>query len=223
MPDALKDVYNRDFFEKVAAAARNAYPAFDREAFLARVFTPAWGALELKQRMRHGASALRASLPERYVEALDVVLAMADGCGAGLAQMMLPDFVEAYGLDEPDVSIPALARLTRYSSSEFAVRPFLVRYPERTLAAMLAWAEDESEHVRRLASEGSRPRLPWAMALPAFKRDPTPTLPILERLKADPSEYVRRSVANHLNDISKDHPRLALDVARRWKGVSPET
>ena len=104
-----------------------------------------------------------------------------------------------------------------------AVRPFLERDPEGTLAVMLQWTRDDNEHVRRLASEGCRPRLPWAPALPAFKEDPEPLLPILEALKDDPAEYVRRSVANNLNDISKDHPDRVLDIAAAWFGVSEGT
>ncbi|HZG83448.1 DNA alkylation repair protein [Paenibacillus sp.] len=221
--EALKEVYDLAFFENVCAGVKAVYPAFDADGYLGRVFAPDWAELALKQRMRRASTALRAGLPEAYADALDIVLAAADRCGSGLPQLMFPDFVEVYGEDDPDRSIPALARLTRYSSSEFAVRPFLLRYRERMLAQLLDWAEDADEHVRRLASEGSRPRLPWGMALQPFKRDPSPLLPVLEKLKADPSEYVRRSVANHLNDISKDHPTLVLDIARRWLGRHPHT
>jgi 3-methyladenine DNA glycosylase AlkC len=223
MADALKDMYSRAFFEGLANKMAEAYPPFDREAYLGRVFAPDWDELALKQRMRRGAEALRPGLPAAYEEALEVVLGAADRCGAGFPYMLFPDFVEVYGLDDPARSLPALARLTKYSSSEFAVRPYLVRYPELTLGTMREWAENEDEHVRRLASEGCRPRLPWGMALAAFKRDPSPILPILERLRRDPSEYVRRSVANNLNDISKDHPALALDLASRWLGEHPHT
>ncbi|TLS54209.1 DNA alkylation repair protein [Paenibacillus antri] len=223
MADALKEMYSRVFFEGMAAKVAEAYPPFDVEAFLGRVFAPDWESLALKQRMRRGAEALRPGLPAAYEDALDVVLDAAERCGSGFPYMMFPDFVEVYGLDDPERSIPALARLTKYSSSEFAVRPYLVKYRERTLAAMREWAKSDDEHVRRLASEGCRPRLPWGMALAAFKRDPSPIVPILEALKRDPSEYVRRSVANNLNDVSKDHPALALDIARSWLGEHPHT
>ena len=88
---------------------------------------------------------------------------------------------------------------------------------------MLVWSKHPHPSVRRLSSEGCRPRLPWAMGLPAFKKDPSLILPILENLKCDPSEYVRRSVANNLNDIAKDHPDIALKIAKKWKGVDPAT
>jgi 3-methyladenine DNA glycosylase AlkC len=128
--------------------------------------------------------------------------------------LFFPDFVETYGLEHWDRSVAALEKFTRMSTSEFAVRPFLKRNQPRMMAQMAAWSKHESEHVRRLASEGCRPRLPWADALPALKRDPAPIWPILEQLKADPSEYVRRSVANNLNDISKDHPEQVLAIAQ---------
>ncbi|MEO0474244.1 MAG: DNA alkylation repair protein, partial [Bacteroidota bacterium] len=128
-----------------------------------------------------------------------------------------------YGQDDWEASIPALEHFTQYSSSEFAVRPFILKDPDRMLTVIQKWANHPNYHVRRLASEGCRPRLPWAMALPIFKKDPKPLLPILELLKADPEDYVRRSVANNLNDISKDHPDLVLNVAGKWLGQKKET
>ena len=112
--------------------------------------------------------------------------------------------------------------MTANSSAEFAVRPFIKNHPEQMMQQMAIWAESDDLHQRRLASEGCRPRLPWAMALPAFKSDPAPLLPILERLKADESLYVRRSVANSLNDIAKDSPAIVIGIAQNWLGESPE-
>ncbi len=106
--------------------------------------------------------------------------------------------------------------LTRRFSAEFSIRPFLIRWPERTLAQLQQWTTDPDPHVRRLCSEGTRPRLPWAQRIPGFVRDPRPALPILEALKDDPELYVRRSVANHLGDIAKDHPSLVFDLCTRW-------
>src|SRR5690606_17169377 len=118
---------------------------FDTETFLMRIFAPDWEALELKQRMRRGTEALRSVLPSAYEEALEAVLAAAERSGSGLPFLIWSDFVEVYGLDDPDRSIPALAELTKYASSEFAVRPFLIRYPERMLAVMLEWARSGDE------------------------------------------------------------------------------
>ncbi|MGH9159551.1 MAG: DNA alkylation repair protein, partial [Vicinamibacteraceae bacterium] len=106
--------------------------------------------------------------------------------------------------------------LTKRFSAESSIRSFLVKYPEETYARLLEWARDENVHVRRLVSEGSRPRLPWAPRLRAFQDDPRPLIALLELLKDDPERYVQRSVANNLNDIGKDHPELVVDVCSQW-------
>jgi 3-methyladenine DNA glycosylase AlkC len=141
----------------------------------------------------------------------------------GFATIFIPDYIQVYGLEFPHESMDALEKITDLVSAEFAIRPFIIRYPEKTMKRMLVWSKHKSENVRRLSSEGCRPRLPWAMGLPEFKRDPGLILPILENLKADPSEYVRRSVANNLNDIAKDNPELVLQIAKKWKGKNAET
>ena len=214
----LKDMYNSQFVDALGTALQSAYPAFDQVPFTARVFDSGWKARELKQRMRHIATLMHDSLPADYRTALDVLQrafpALAD---YDFEKMVFPDYVEVYGLHDWEASIPALEGFTRQVSAEFAIRPFIVRYPERTMAQMRDWAEHDHPGVRRLASEGCRPRLPWGMGLPALKAEPAPILPILEQLKQDESETVRRSVANNLNDISKDHPDVVIDVLRRWQ------
>ncbi|MBC8080209.1 MAG: hypothetical protein H7X86_07675 [Gorillibacterium sp.] len=139
--------------------------------------------------------------------------------------MFFSDFVAIYGQEDAqwELSMLALERFTQRSSAEFAIRPFLLRNPGRVMGQMEIWSQHPNEHVRRLSSEGCRPRLPWGVSLPMFKRDPTPVLSILEHLKADPSLYVRKSVANNLNDIAKDHPGVVLETVRCWKGVDPKT
>ena len=137
----------------------------------------------------------------------------------GLENMVFQDFVEVYGRDSFEISMMALEHFTIGSSSEFAIRQFILRYEDRTMKQILLWAESENEHIRQLASEGCRPRLPWAIALPVFKSDPTPVLEILECLKDDSSPYVRKSVANNLNDISKDNPLLVKKLTKEWIGV----
>lgn len=222
MAELLKDIYNEAFVDLLARQIQAEHAAFPVERFKTLVYAEGWESLALKQRMRRLAESLAASLPADYREALAILLRSAVDC-RGLAYMLYPDFVELRGLNDPEASVPALAAFTRYSSSEFAVRPFIQKYPALMLEQLKVWATDENEHVRRLASEGCRPRLPWAMALNAFKADPAPVLDVLELLKQDESEYVRRSVANNLNDISKDHPGLVLEVARRWHGRHPHT
>lgn len=225
MPEALKDqLYSRSFFERLVDDFAEYRPGFPAEAFLDAVFDDNWPSLELKERMRHSTLCLHRVFPLPYPEAIElfkkVIRAKA---GDGFAKMLFPDYVEVYGLDDLETSLDALKHFTPYASGEFAIRPFILKYGPPVIARMREWAREENDHVRRLASEGCRPRLPWAMNLPALKKDPAPILPILETLKADPSEFVRRSVANNLNDISKDNPDIALQLARNWKGLSPET
>lgn len=222
MAELLKHRYSRSFIEGLAKALGDAQPGFDQRGFVAAVLGSGWRGLELKQRMHRIAAVLHDFVAGDYRTQLATLQKAAPRFG-GFEAMFFPDFVETYGLDDFDASIAALEHLTQFSSSEFAVRPFLARYGDRMLPVMCAWVRHPNEHVRRLASEGSRPRLPWGMRLPQFIADPAPLLPILEALKDDPSEYVRRSVANSLNDIAKDHPAVVLDIAQRWLGASAAT
>jgi 3-methyladenine DNA glycosylase AlkC len=216
MPELLKNVYTEEYLQQLALAIGQVQSSFARRVFVQQVLAAPWEALALKARMRKISQCLRAFLPEDYRHALTILQSVAPAFH-GLPAMIFPDFVECFGLDDYEASIAALAIFTEFSSSEFAIRPFIVRYPQ-TLNQMQGWADSDNHHHRRLASEGCRPRLPWAMALPQFKKDPQAILPILEKLRADPSLYVRKSVANNLNDISKDHPQIVLDIAQRWLG-----
>jgi 3-methyladenine DNA glycosylase AlkC len=223
MPEKLTDIFFGDsFIRKLAGSIAEVYPPFDAERFLALVYGETWEGLALKARMHHVTQALHQTLPHDFPQALQMLKSVAPSFH-GFDSMVFPDYVASYGLDHWELSMPALALFTPLCSSEYAVRPFIAQDPQRAMAYLSAWAQDENEHLRRLASEGSRPRLPWGMALECFKADPTPLLPILEVLKDDPSEYVRKSVANNLNDISKDHPEWVLDLCEAWYGHSPRT
>jgi len=133
---------------------------------------------------------------------------------------ILDNFVEQYGLDDYKTSIKAIERITQFTSCEFAVRPFIIKYPKEMMKQMLVWSKHEHWGVRRLSSEGCRPRLPWAMSLPSLKENPTPIIPILENLKNDTSRFVRLSVANNLNDIAKDNPETVINLLKKWQGKS---
>lgn len=224
----LKDFINAELVAQIAGRIVAAHPPFDADAFAAAVVANL-DELELKARHRLIAAELREFLPADYPEALRILLAMlqdeqvSPSKDAGLRLMAIPAFIEIYGLDHPRESLDAMPAITRVSSCEFAIRPLLVAHPQATLAHLQSWTQHEDEHVRRLVSEGSRPRLPWAPPLRHFIADPAPTLSLLEKLKDDPSLYVRRSVANHLNDISKDHPERVLERMADWhEGASPE-
>lgn len=223
MAERLKDIFfTTDSVNSMADAIVGVWGDFDKEGFVTSMFTDEFAALELKAKMRYTTQCLHKFLPEDYTQALDILKQAAPGI-KGAEAMSMPDYVELYGMDDWDASLPALRYFTRFASAEFAIRPFIVKAPQHTMNTLLEWTEDDDEKVRRLASEGCRPRLPWAMALPAFKKDPAPIFPVLEKLKNDPSEFVRRSVANNLNDISKDNPDLVLEIGNQWLGSSPET
>ena len=235
---SLGDLLDREAIECLAHNISLAHPKFDGESFQ-RAALDGLKPLAILQRGQHLARALRAHLPERYSDAIEVLicsltppLAQTEDLGLGVF-FYLPhvSFVATYGLDaehnggrDPfEVSMRAQYEITRRFSAEFSMRPYLIKWPERTLARLMEWTRDPDPHVRRLCSEGARPRLPWAMRIPAFVKNPRPVLPILETLKDDADLYVRRSVANHVGDIAKDHPQLAFEICERWlDGASTE-
>ncbi|UYQ94537.1 DNA alkylation repair protein [Chitinophaga horti] len=225
----LKDIYNTSFYKELASCLHTAVPGFNKARFLRDVDVPALYDMELKARMRHTTQVLHAHLSQDYPTALQQISALLVELRRrkfgeyALVFMFLPDYIECYGLQHYGPSVKALEEVTQFISCEFAVRPFLLQYGDKMLKQMERWSKHKSPHVRRLSSEGARPRLPWAIAVPMLKKDPALVLPILENLKQDPDPSVRKSVANNLNDISKEHPALVLDVAVRWKGLGPET
>ena len=221
-PPLLKDLVDRDSIAGIGDAIARVDDRFDTSAFRAAVFDFSWDERALKQRIRHVAVCIDEALDGDYARKLQVLRSAAEDLPVtGIPVWCFNDFVEEYGVEFPDISLPALEQLTRLASSEFAVRPFIARYPGRMAKQMLEWAASDDAAVRRLASEGYRPRLPWGMGLPAIKSDPTPVLAVLVRLRNDPDEVVRRSVANNLNDISKDHPELVVSVLRQWGDSTP--
>lgn len=227
MPDLIKNRYNHESLRKVALDIKSVYNAFEVDEFLKSTMDESWDNLELKDRIYKISSNLGKYLPTDYSKAIDIIDKIVMNYGTWLDGFcfFFPTFVEIYGQDAKnwDISIGALERYTQYASSEFAVRPFIIQNEERMMAQMYAWSKSDNEHTRRLSCEGCRPALPWAQALNSFKKDPSPVLPILEQLKTDPSESVRRSVANNLNDISKTHPDLVINFAKDWYGENEHT
>lgn len=229
MPRLMKDrYYNSNTIHELATRIKAVYPTFSVSGFENDIMDKTWVALELKARMRQITINLGKHLPPDYEQALGILDKIITDYPVGIVDsglLFFPDFVEVYGQDERhwDLSMVALERYTPYSTSEFAVRPFIINNEVKMMAQMVDWTTHNSEHVRRLASEGCRPALPWGQALPSFKKDPSPVLQILERLKSDPSLYVRKSVANNLNDISKTHPNLVAGLAKDWYGKNDLT
>ena len=220
--EPLKNLYNKTLIENLGNEIFDHFNGFDKKAFRQAVFDKNWQDKELKQRMRHIALCLHQHLPDDYKKAIRILKPVSSQFG-GFEYMFFQDYVECYGLHDFKTSIDALAHFTKHASSEFAVRAFILHDEKRMMKQMAQWARSDNHHVRRLASEGCRPRLPWAISLPAFKKNPKPVLSILKTLMKDDSEYVRRSVANNLNDIAKDHPELIIDWAQRWLGKNKNT
>ncbi len=226
MPEPFKNLVNPALVRAAVAPLLRAWPDFDGERFVALACT-GLVALELKARAMQVADALEATLPQDFATACGVIEAALAPPG-GAADMARPgelheglrgwilwsagEYVARRGLQQPARALAALHAITQRFTAEFAIRPFIVAHPDLVFATLARWCQDPSPQVRRLASEGSRPRLPWGLRLQALVRDPSPTLPLLAALQDDPSEDVRRSVANHLNDIAKDHP----DIVVRW-------
>jgi len=225
----LKDGFGPDVPARIAAMLVAVDPAFPAARFAAEA-AEGFASLELTPRARRVAAALARHLPPAFPAAADLVEASlgpplpVDGRWGMAPFVYLPHvyWVADAGLAHPERALALQHALTQRFTAEFSIRSYLEHHPGLTLATLRRWTTDPSAHVRRLVSEGTRPRLPWAPRLRDLVRDPSPVLPLLEALRDDPEEYVRRSVANNLNDIGKDHPALLLDVARRWgEGAGP--
>lgn len=223
----LKNVLNPNLIAVMGRNIKSVFIDFDEKRFY-KGATKILDDLELKERAKMISDQLRLALPESYPVAIDILVrSMAidlkdkDGFGRYMELYFLPyaEFIARYGLEHLEESKAAMYALTKVFTSEFCIRPFIERYPEEMMQTLKKWVVDGNHHVRRLVSEGTRPRLPWASRLPAFQKDPRPVLELLEHLKDDPELYVRRSVANNLNDIAKDHPDLVLELLKRWKRI----
>ncbi|RLK57951.1 DNA alkylation repair protein [Actinokineospora cianjurensis] len=228
----LKRHFNEDAAVLIGTKVRAVRPDFDVDGYAREVAARIPGK-ELKDRVLVLAEGLRDRLPADYPAAVEVLAAI---LGAELAEgegmfneswflMPVARFVEEYGHEHPEVSLRALEEITRRHTAEYAVRPYIDKHYDLAMATLADWALSPSHNVRRAASEGCRSRLPWAKTLTRFVKDPRPVLAILEPLRSDSSEYVRKSVANNLNDITKDDRELALATAARWLAESqtPET
>ncbi len=233
--EPFKNLFSPELVRCIARHLRRQLKGFDHAVFEASILGQL-DALELKARAQWIADHVHAALPADPAKRERILLAMLhpdelehanqpasdEGiCGWGI--LPLAQVVGQHGVADFERSMHLLREMTKRFSSEFAIRYFLLADQYRAISILTTWVDDPNHHVRRLVSEGSRPRLPWAMQLPELKRDPSPMLPLLERLRDDASLYVRRSVANHLNDIAKDHPGLITDLATAWRrGASKE-
>jgi 3-methyladenine DNA glycosylase AlkC len=223
MAEPLKNQYGAPIPKRIADMIGQVYPAFDRAGFVADTLK-GYEQLELIPRAWKIARSLHDYLPPDYPAAITLLMQSLGPKidkieGQGMAPFLyLPHvfFVAEYGLEHFELSMQAQYELTQRFTAEFSIRAYLERHPTATLQRLQLWTNDPSPHVRRLVSEGTRPRLPWAPRLREFQKDPQPVLVLLEHLKDDPELYVRRSVANNLNDIGKDHPDILVATAKRW-------
>lgn len=221
MAEPLKHLFGPPVVRRLGDEIARVHRRFDRAAF-ERDALRGFAALELLDRGRHLGRVLREHLPQDFATAVDVLLATLPETKAPAGGMSsfyyLPhtEFVRQFGVPHVAPSLRALHALTQVFTGEFAIRPFIEAHPALMLEHLRAWTRDPNEHVRRLVSEGTRSRLPWAPRLRAFAADPAPVVALLERLRDDPSLYVRRSVANNLNDIYKDHPARLTTIAGEW-------
>ena len=238
MAEPFKNMYNEQFFDRFTKDLKLIINNFDAHEFVSQIMDNEWENREYKQRIMHITTILKKFLPTDYKDAIAKILelldyvkktqpdfSIIDDTKFGLILeygAILDNYVEQYGLDDYETSVKAIEKITQFTSCEFVVHPFIIKYSDEMMKQMLVWSKHEHWGVRRLASEGCRPRLPWAMALPNLKANPAPIIPILENLKNDPSRFVRLSVANNLNDIAKDNPEIVIDLVKSWQGESKE-
>lgn len=219
----MKNLINVNSIFIITKAIKELYPIFDEEKFIEQASTGLLE-LELKERVIHVAKILHIYLPKDYLSAQAIlrkiptvwIMPTEKAHLHGFTAWPIIDYVALYGLNYPKISAEILKELTPLFTAEFAIRPFIIHHQEMILPIFHEWVLDENEHVRRLVSEGLRPRLPWGEQLKKFIVDPSPIFPFLSQLKYDESEYVRRSVANNLNDISKDHPDKVIEICSQW-------
>jgi 3-methyladenine DNA glycosylase AlkC len=223
----LKDGFAAAAIEGIARRIGAAVPGFDTATFLRHALEGLDG-LGLMSRVRQVAVALQETLPAAFPASLPLVeRVLGEPPGARVVGEGMPafhrapflEFVALAGLRHPELSLDALARLTRHFTAEFAIRPFLAEHPALSLSRVRQWITHPDARVRRLASEGTRPLLPWGRHIDALKREPAVCLALLGPLAADPDDSVRRSAANHLNDVSRLDPELALAHAAQWAGT----
>ncbi len=229
MPEPFKNIYNPELIDGMAKHLTRASSAFDADTFL-KTALDSLETLEMMDRAEQISRAIDRAFPPGFATKTDAMLAslhpdeemelkemQIDDQGiAGWAVAAMARVVERDGLNHPVEALAALKEMTKRFSAEFSVRPFFREHTELALATAMTWADDENVHVRRLASEGARPLLPWGIKLQSFVKDPAPLVPLLTKLRDDSAEYVRRSVANNLNDIAKNQPDLVAEIAKDW-------
>ncbi len=220
---SIKKWFGTDLAKLLSSKIEPIYPSFDTAGYI-DVISKNSKSLEYTGRLELHADTLRQYLPKKYTDALKIlmqILGPENTEETGMFKnfywiMPIGKFVEKYGLENFSASIRAIEQITKRNTGEYAIRPFAKKYPEKTLVVCKKWAESKNFHLRRLASEGLRPKLPWAQKLDVWKDNPTPIFEILELLKEDEIKFVKKSVANHLRDWIKVNSGEAQKIIRRW-------
>lgn len=219
-PSAFKHMISPEVVKRLAQAIEDVYPTFNSKEF--QKLSKKLGPLELKKRVLLITSELKIFLPKDYRKALGILVQAMDKSDlSGFALWPFSEYISQFGLDHFDDSLEAMYKLTQRFTAEWAIRPFILKDHRKVMNILKKWIDDESVHVRRWISEGTRPLLPWGQKIPLFVLDPTHTLLLLDKLRHDEELYVRKSVANHLNDISKNHPQVVIDILRMWEKDAP--
>lgn len=227
----VKDWFGENLAKLLAEKIKEAHPKFDDKSYI-RAIKRAYKPLEYKERMALHTEKLKDHLPEKYTDALEILLSILGPENPEETGMFtnywwvgpIAQYVETYGLNDYDASMKAIYEITKRNTGEFAIRPYINKRPKTALKYMRRWAKDKNFHPRRLASEGLRPKLPWAQKLSIFLDDPEPVIEILELLKEDDSKFVQKSVANHMGDLLKENYDYAFAVLKRWsKSDHPST
>jgi 3-methyladenine DNA glycosylase AlkC len=220
--EPLKEMFNKKFFTELSNEFQRANQNFNVSGFLKDILKDL-DQLSLNERLRKTSLVLKKYLPEDFKKSMDMMFKVIPNLETGYTTLVFPDYVGLYGHHDFNRAMEALKYFTKFGSSEFAIREFFKRDFNRTLLVAQKWALDKDVHVRRLASEGSRPRLPWSFKLDEVIKNPHSTALILETLKDDQELYVKKSVANHLNDISKDNPDYMMRVIGKWDQTQANT
>jgi len=224
---ALKDYIDRSFIEELSENFASLKLPFDKDNFVTLIFTSDWKSKEMKQRIRIVSEAVYEIFDRDYLKILSLLVELVkylqyNKINGSIGYWFIPDFIENFGINYPEESLSAMEIVTPFVSCEFAIRPFIEIQQNFVFEKISTWSKSENVHLRRFSSEGCRPRLPWGIALKNLKKNPKPIIPILENLITDESEYVRKSVSNNLNDISKDNPSIVIDFIKKWKNSSKE-
>lgn len=222
--ELLKNGLSQSAVNRIAGSLHKVDPEFKRKNFTEDCLK-GLDQLELKERVNHIIKVLNHYLPSEFTQTASLLVQLVHHWDfgdpednlRGFAAWPIIDYFSRYGLEHPEESLSALKQLTHLFSAEFAIRAFIIKHPDYCQQQFSLWVKDKSEHVRRLVSEGTRPKLPWGIQLKQYVADPSPNIPLLDTLKADKSLYVRRSVANHLNDIAKDHPDIVIKTCQKWQ------